>query len=174
MILSRLSFIKINNYQTNRFGNKILQIINSDSEKNEISILGWAFKKDTNDSRESASIYLSEQLLKSGLKVKVYDPKVSKSRIIHDLKTVFQIKKLNNNQIKKYLANISIYKNVYEATYESGIIAISTEWEEFKKLDWSRIYTNMKKPAWIFDGRNLLNNLELKKLGFKTFFIGQA
>ena len=168
------SVIKINNYQTNRLGKKIIEILKSEAQEKQVTILGWAFKKDTNDSRESASIYLSKQLLEKGINVKVYDPMVSKSRIIEDLKFLLKNKRLKNVEIDNFLSQLIICNDVYDATFNSSLIAISTEWDEFKILDWNKIYNEMKKPAWILDGRNLLEKDKLNKIGFKTFFIGQV
>ena len=159
------SIVEINNYQTDRFADKIISCV---KDKNSIiTILGWAFKKNTNDSRESASIYISEKLLKEDFKLKIYDPKVSKEKIIND---IIDKQNLNSELLSK---KIEILASPYKAADGSSLIAICTEWDEFVDLNWNKIYNKMRKPSWCFDGRNILDKNELEKIGFNTFFIGQ-
>ena len=127
---------KINNYQTDRFADKIISCV---KDKNSIiTILGWAFKKNTNDSRESASIYISEKLLKEDFKLKIYDPKVSKEKIIND---IIDKQNLNSELLSK---KIEILASPYKAADGSSLIAICTEWDEFVDLNWNKIYNNEK------------------------------
>ncbi|MED5354440.1 MAG: nucleotide sugar dehydrogenase [Bacteroidota bacterium] len=166
--------VRINNYQTERFGKKIIEVFNSNLDDKVITILGWAFKKNTNDSRESASIYLAKRILSEGATIRIYDPMVNHSRIIDDIQDSFQESNLNRDKIDKILKKVSICNNPYSAFEESNLVSICTEWDEFIKLDWSEVFNIMKKPSWVFDGRNLLEKDNLEELGFKTFFIGQA
>ena len=136
--------IKINDYQRDRISNTILKYI---SNNNTASILGWAFKKNTNDSRESSSIYISYKLLSEGVKFKIYDPKVHKDRIIHDLLNLN--KKKNQLSDELILNNLVVCKNIDDALLNSDIIAILTEWEEFKNI-------NTKEK--IIDTRNICAN----------------
>jgi UDPglucose 6-dehydrogenase len=166
--------IKINSYQTFRFGDKIINKIKSNKGDQIVTILGWAFKKNTNDSRESASIYLTNQLLDQEIKIKIYDPMVQKERILEDLRFQLESSGKSNEEIKKLISQITIYKDAYIALKNSNFAAICTEWDEFKNYDWKKIYKNMKDNSWIFDGRNLLDKHKLQSIGFKTFFIGQV
>lgn len=136
--------IKINDYQRDRISNNILKYI---SNNNTASILGWAFKKNTNDSRESSSIYISYKLLSEGVKLKIYDPKVHKHRIINDL--INLNKKKNQLSDELILNNLVVCKNIDDALLNSDIIAILTEWEEFKNI-------NTKEK--IIDTRNICAN----------------
>ena len=154
----------INNHQRNRFSEKIISCINKNKLENKILLLGWAFKKDTNDSRESAAIYVSKNLLSNGIKIDVYDPRVDKNQIINDLNSLngkFEIS--NINVVKKPLKNIDEY----------NLIAIATEWDEFIDYDWNDVFNKIKKPAFIFDGRNLLNKDEIKMIGFNYYSLGR-
>ena len=126
--------------------------------------MGWAFKKDTNDTRESAAIYVSDNLINNSIRIDVYDPKVKKDQIDFDLSY------LNENYdkslvkfIEDTISNISSY----------SLIAIMTEWDEFKNYDWNKIYSKIKKPAFIFDGRNILDSEKLKKIGFNYIGLGR-
>jgi UDPglucose 6-dehydrogenase len=161
--------VEINNYQTTRFSQKILSLLNYSLHNKVITILGWSFKKNTNDSRESASIYLAEKLLDKEAIINIYDPMVKDSRIISDLKNL-----MIDKDITKHLSRINIFSDPYSAINESSLLAICTEWDEFLGYDWEQIYNSMQKPAWICDGRNLLNTKELKSIGFKIYSIGKS
>tara|TARA_B100000989_G_scaffold189682_1_gene142854 strand:- start:4676 stop:6070 length:1395 start_codon:yes stop_codon:yes gene_type:complete len=162
------SIVDINSYQTDRFADKIISCIKN--KNSIITILGWAFKKNTNDSRESASIYISKKLLEKGYKIKIYDPKVTKGRIMDD---IIDIMNRGNSKFEFSDEKIEILDSPYESTIDSSLIAICTEWIQFVDLNWDKVYNNMRKPSWCFDGRNILDKDKLEKIGFKTFFIGQ-
>ena len=164
--------IKINDYQKNRFADKIISSLFSTVSDKNITILGWSFKKDTNDSRESASIYVSERLLDDGANIHVYDPKINKEQIHQDLSELLISKNKSTLEIERILEKVIVHKNCYSACSNSHAVAILTEWDEFVNLDWSDIYINMFKPAFVFDGRNILNQKTIKKIGFKLYTIG--
>ena len=139
----------------------------------KIVMLGWAFKKDTNDSRESAAIYVTDNLLDEGANVVVCDPKVSLDKIKEDL--IFLWEYRNEDSKKSKLKNISKSDEFdYDIYEDADAIAVVTEWDSFKNLDFSKIYNNMKKPAFIFDGRKILNQDKLIKIGFECFEIGKS
>ncbi len=168
------SVVKINSFQTERIGDEIINILEPQCSKSTVTILGWAFKKDTNDSRESASIYLAYRLLTNNINLHVYDPLVKESLIKKDLTDLFKNNKKDNHEIKILLSKVKVYNNPYDSVLNSNIISVCTEWEEFIHYDWKKIYTIMKAPKWLFDGRNLLNKVYLDSIGFKTFFIGKS
>ncbi len=144
--------LKINEYQRNRFVKKIINDFNDKAKKKTVSILGWAFKANTNDSRESASIYITNQLVAEGAFVKVYDPMVKESRIRNDLKTLWTTLSLKNVDIEKRNKSIKIIKDYKKALMNSDAIAILTEWDEFKKYPWSKIAKHTK----IYDARKII------------------
>ena len=164
--------VDINEFQTNRFSKKIVEVLNQTIKGKNITILGWAFKKNTNDSRESASILLAKNLLMEGAIVNIYDPMVDNKRIIKDIKSVIVDESLNTD-LNSVLSNIKIHENLTNCFKDSHLIAICTEWDEFKNIDWEGGYQMMNKPAWLFDGRNILDQKKLSSIGFKTFFIGK-
>lgn len=154
----------INNHQRNRFSEKIISCINKNKLEDKILLLGWAFKKNTNDSRESAAIYLSKNLLSNGIKIDIYDPRIEKNQIINDLNSVNSNFEINNvNIIKQPFKNIKKY----------NLIAIATEWDEFIDYDWNDVFNKIQKPAFIFDGRNILNKDEIKLIGFNYYSLGR-
>jgi UDPglucose 6-dehydrogenase len=148
--------IKINDYQKNRFSDLI---INKSKKNKSVTLLGWAFKKDTNDSRESASIYVTRRLLDSDFDVKVYDPLVKKDQITLDLRVLFESLNYSDTLIKKKLKKLKIFSSANEAIKGSEVISILTEWDEFKDYDWNLIAKN--KKLTIVDGRNILTKLKL-------------
>lgn len=128
--------------------------------------MGWAFKKDTNDTRESAAIYVADILLSEQAKIAVFDPKVNEKQILFDLNYLGSRTEEDNKK------EVSVYENPYEVCKNAHAIAVLTEWDEFKSYDWKKIYDSMLKPAFVFDGRNLLDRKELEKIGFIYQSIG--
>ena len=128
--------------------------------------MGWAFKKDTNDTRESAAIYVADMLIDEQAMVKVYDPKVTSTQMMADLNYLNTRPEQENT---KYLNN---EKDPYTALNGAHAVAVLTEWDEFKTYDWQRIYDEMQKPAFVFDGRNILNKEQLEATGFVYKGIG--
>ena len=146
--------IKINNFQKNRFAKMIFDSLEGKLEGKKISILGWAFKANTNDSRESAAIQVSKSLLVRGGYLKIYDPMIREDQIKMDLISYFEKTKISEYEIKRYLKNIEITNSIDEAIYEVDAIGIMTEWELFKNYNWSNIDNSNIK---VFDGRNIIN-----------------
>jgi len=157
----------LNDHQKRRFSDRIINTLYNTVSGKKIALFGWAFKKDTNDTRESAAIYIANHLLNEQAKLAIYDPKVSEVKIQADLNF------LNSRSEKENKANTENFQSPYEAAKNAHAIAIITEWEEFKKYDWNKMYAIMKKPAFIFDGRNLLNKKEMNTIGFEYYTIGQ-
>lgn len=158
--------IIMNDHQKNRFSSNIVKTLYNTVADKKIAFLGWAFKKDTNDTRESAAIYVANNLLNEQAKISIYDPKVEEQQILNDLNY------LETRTSSENANSITRNNNAYEACKDAHAIAILTEWDEFKAIDWAKIYNNMKKPAFIFDGRNLLDGEKLNKIGFIYYQIG--
>jgi len=152
--------IIMNDHQKRRFSSKIVQTLYNTVSGKKITFLGWAFKKDTNDTRESAAIHVADDLINEHANIAVYDPKVSANKIIDDLNY------LESRTAESNSNSVICFTDPYEACRNAHAIAVLTEWDEFKTYDWHKIYNAMQKPAFIFDGRNLLNGPELKEIGF--------
>lgn len=159
--------ILMNDYQKHRFADHIIQTLYNTVSGKKIAFLGWAFKKDTNDTRESAAIYIADYLLNEQAEITVYDPKVSAERIYADLDD------LNSRSSDENRRLVKIVNTPYDACDDAHAIAILTEWDVFKTYDWQKIKEKMKKPAFVFDGRKLLNRKELEDIGFKYYAIGE-
>jgi UDPglucose 6-dehydrogenase len=166
--------VKLNDYQKHRFAKKIITTLFNTVSGKKIAFLGWAFKKDTNDTRESAAIYVADHLTEDGANIHVYDPKVSKSKIKADLINLWRLKGISESRILQKLEQIFVHKNYNQALNNSHAIAVLTEWDEFTTYDWNTIYQNMYKPAFVFDGRNILDANALSKIGFQFKGIGKG
>jgi UDPglucose 6-dehydrogenase len=156
------SVVSMNDYQKRRFASKIVRTLFNTVADKKIAVLGFAFKKDTNDTRESAAINVCRDLLSEHANVVVYDPKVPAHEIIADTLG----KGVTN-------ARLTVATNAYDACQGAHAIAVVTEWDEFKTLDFARIYAVMPKPAFVFDGRNILDLPKLTALGFRAYGIGK-
>ena len=158
--------IIMNDHQKRRFAKNIVQTLYNTVADKKIAFLGWAFKKDTNDTRESAAIYVADDLLNEQAKICVYDPKVSEDRIFNDLDA------LGSRSPEMNRKGVSSHQSPYDACKDAHAIAILTEWDEFAEYDWNKIYDEMQKPAFVFDGRNLLDSKVLSQIGFVYQSIG--
>ena len=158
--------ILMNNHQRDRFAKNIIKTLYSTVNGKTIAFLGWAFKKDTNDTRESAAIYVADLLMDEQATIKVYDPKVTATQMQSD------INYLNTRSEKQNTKYLKTENDPYAAMEGAHAIAVLTEWDEFKKYDWQRIYNGMQKPAFVFDGRNVLDRKALETIGFVYKGIG--
>ncbi len=159
--------IIMNDHQKGRFAANIIKTLYNTVNGKKITFLGWAFKKDTNDTRESAAIYVADILLSEMAKISVYDPKVPEAQVYFDVNYLGTRDKVANEE------GITVLQDPYKACEGAHAIAVLTEWDEFKEYDWQRIYDNMLKPAFVFDGRRLLDGEKLSEIGFKYQTIGK-
>jgi len=160
--------IIMNDHQKRRFSKNIVHTLYNTIADKKIAFLGWAFKKDTNDTRESAAIYVADDLINEQANIAVYDPKVSHAQLLSDLNYLESRSAVTNAK------HIVSYPSVYAACADAHAIAILTEWDEFKTCDWQKIYDGMLKPAFVFDGRNLLDGAALRAIGFHYQAIGSS
>ncbi|MFD2939541.1 UDP-glucose 6-dehydrogenase [Flavobacterium notoginsengisoli] len=158
--------IIMNDHQKRRFSNKIVQTLYNTVADKKIAFLGWAFKKDTNDTRESAAIYVADDLINEQAKISIYDPKVPRTKMLADLNYLETRSEEDNNK------SLNVFESAYEACNGAHAVAVLTEWDEFTTYDWQKIYDSMHKPAFVFDGRNILNAKQLEAIGFVYNGIG--
>ena len=159
--------ILMNDHQKRRFAKNIISTLYNTVAGKKIAFLGWAFKKDTNDTRESAAIYVADDLLNEQAVIAVYDPKVKPAQMWSDLNY------LNSRSEAENQKQLTAYQNPYEACNGAHAVAVLTEWDEFKSYDWQKIYEGMLKPAFVFDGRNILDQKALEQIGFVYRAIGK-
>jgi UDPglucose 6-dehydrogenase len=155
--------VEMNEYQKERFVSRILDNMFNTVSGKSISILGCAFKKDTNDLRESPAIAVCKRLLEEKADLRIYDPKVKPESILSSL----GLGEAENGRI-------TFCNDAEEACRGTHAIALLTEWDEFKDVDFGKVFQQMRKPAYFFDGRNLLDLAELKEIGFRAFAIGKS
>ncbi|HWA84924.1 MAG TPA: UDP-glucose 6-dehydrogenase [Opitutus sp.] len=154
--------VKMNDWQKHRFATRIVRALFNSVADKKIAVLGFAFKKDTNDTRESAAIAVCRDLLAEQARVTVYDPKVPAGEIRRDV--------LGHGGENPLL---DVAKSAYEAAEGAHAVAILTEWDEFKTIDYAKILSSMTQPAFLFDGRNILDLEKMRTIGFRAFGIGK-
>ncbi|XP_068918310.1 UDP-glucose 6-dehydrogenase isoform X3 [Tenebrio molitor] len=161
--------VDMNEYQKSRFTAKVIQSLFNTVSGKTVTILGFAFKKNTGDTRETPAIHVAKTLLDEGATLKIYDPKVEEEQIYCDLTHPSVCE--SPEKVKKA---ITVYQDAYSACENSHAIVLCTEWDEFKTLDYHKIYHEMMKPAYIFDGRKILDHKALIDLGFHVQTIGKC
>jgi UDPglucose 6-dehydrogenase len=168
--------VRLNDYQKRRFVQRMVRTMFNTVSDKRIAVWGFAFKKDTNDTRESAAIYVCRDLLEERAKLAIYDPRVSESQIRAELAQAMlgPDGRLSPAAERLLAENIEVATSAPAAANRAHAIAILTEWDEFRSLDFPAVYQHMHKPAFLFDGRNLLKSLQLDKLGFRYHTIGST
>ncbi|SAM07800.1 hypothetical protein [Absidia glauca] len=161
----------MNEYQKKRFVRNIIKTLFNTITNKKIAVLGFAFKKDTGDTRESAAITLIKDFIQESARVAIYDPKVDRQQIVMDLSEPGVVD--TQQQVEKH---VQICSSAYEAAKDADAVVLVTEWDEFRddQLDYAKIYDGMHKPAFLFDGRLLVNAPKLRKMGFKVNVIGKT
>jgi len=150
--------VRINDYQKERFVLNILSAMFNTLAGKKICLLGFAFKANTGDTRESPAIFIAKKLIEEKAELVITDPEALRNARID----------LDGTEGK-----ISYIEDPYEASDGCDAIAVMTEWKIYKSLDFEKIYRSMVKPAFIFDGRNILDHKRLFEIGFNVFPIGK-
>lgn len=162
--------VKMNDYQKARFSVKMVETMFKSVSGKKIGIFGFAFKKDTGDVRESASAYVCAALLKERSVLHVYDPKVRRPAMLEELDYSCKLTPENTPLMDKLFVESA---DPYDAVTGADAVAVLTEWDAFKSLDWQRVFNSMQKPAFVFDGRNILDHRHLREIGFEVYAIGK-
>jgi UDPglucose 6-dehydrogenase len=153
--------IKMNDWQKHRFAERVLRTLFNTVTGKRIAVLGFAFKKDTNDTRESAAITSAAICWKNAPPSRSTIPKVTTAQMCKDL------------AIQADEPNVEFATSAAQAAKGAHALLVLTEWDEFRALDFEAIYQSMVKPAWIFDGRSLLDHAKLRQIGFKVYSVGK-
>lgn len=168
--------VTMNDYQKRRFGERIVKtMFNSVSDK-LIGIWGFAFKKDTNDTRESAAIHVCRTLLCERARLRIYDPRVSPQQIRAELIAAMTDASgdIKPSEMQLIEQNVQIVDNAYEAADGAHAVAVLTEWDEFRDVDLKRVQVSMQKPAFMFDGRHVISSSQAQAAGLDFHCIGRA
>ena len=158
----------VNSWQKNRISNLVVQKLFGTVTSKKILLLGFSFKANTNDTRESPAIEISKNLLENGAHLSISDPKVTNKQIENEL----SLKELEEDPSSKGKWNFD--KDIYKAAKNADAIIIVTEWKEYENLNWKEISSLMRKPAWVFDTRKIISKKDLKKLGINYWQVGSS
>jgi len=162
--------VLMNDHQKHRFANNIVRTMFNTITGKKLAVLGFAFKKDTGDTRESAAAYVMKDLLDERALLSVYDPQVTREQMMMEFDYTLG---LNESSLPGMDKMITTCSSVVEAVKDSHALVVLTEWDEFAALDFNAVYAAMSKPAFVFDGRNILPHEELRKIGFEVYAIGK-
>ena len=152
------SIVKINEYQNSRFVQTMNKAMFNTMANKRIALFGFAFKANTSDTRETAALYVTQKLMKEKAHVVISDPKAIKNAM---------------KDLIDYGSDIEYEEDPYKAAKGAHAIALMTEWDIYKTLDYGKIHKEMEKPAFIFDGRNLLDHSKLFETGFEVYPLGK-
>lgn len=161
--------VTMNEYQKSRFSSMMVRCMFNTVTGKKVAIFGFAFKKDTGDVRETPAAHVVSKMLAEGALVSIFDPKVKSIEMMEELK----YQGMNDSDFPGYHKLLTLEKGPYEAAKGSHGIAILTEWDEFTTYDYTKIYNSMLKPAFLFDGRNILDHQKLRDIGFRVYAIGR-
>lgn len=162
--------VAMNDYQKSRFSKKMVSKMFNTVTGKKIAILGYAFKKDTGDVRETPSMFVVKDLLTEGAKLHVYDPQVKREDMWTEMDYTCRV---NHENTPGLDASVITATDAYAACDGAHAFAVLTEWDEFKELDFKKIFDSMAKPAFVFDGRNIMDHQKLRDIGFEVHAIGR-
>ncbi|CAK4711090.1 unnamed protein product [Aphanomyces euteiches] len=159
------SVVTMNEYQKNRFAMHMVRTMFNSVTNKKIGIFGFAYKKDTGDTRETPAAAVIKTLVTERAKVFVYDPKVEVEDLVNELRY--------HGMTEDEVRSVEFVRDPYQVVDKAHALAVMTDWEEFKTYDYTRIHDCMLKPAFLFDGRNLLPHEDLQRVGFTVHGIGK-
>ena len=162
--------VKMNEYQKKRFANNMVKTMFNTVTGKKIAILGFAFKKDTGDTRETAAAFVMRDLLEEAAVLNVYDPQVTREQMMEEFQYTLNINETTSPGVNRLVTTCG---SLVEAVTGAHAIAVMTEWDEFATADYRALFEVMQKPAFVFDGRNILPHAELREIGFEVYAIGK-
>ncbi len=168
--------VTLNNWHQKRIANLITKKLFGTLSNKKIAILGFAFKANTNDTRESAAIKICKDLLDEGAILKIHDPKVSEEQISKDLNSLpIKINEENNTTDDKNIEGKWIFcPDIYEVFFEADAVLVLTEWKEYSSIDWEIVSKKMRKPSWVFDARSIVDPYKIMKCNLNLWRIGDG
>ncbi|KGG16356.1 MULTISPECIES: nucleotide sugar dehydrogenase [unclassified Prochlorococcus] len=162
--------VDINNWQRKRIAKIIIEKLFGTITGKNIAIFGFAFKANTNDTRESSAISICKELIEEGANLCIYDPKVSKNQIEKDL----ELDENNRDSSTNQEGSWSFCESIVEAANDADAIVILTEWREFKQINWELLSNVLREPAWLFDTRSIANTKQAKEFGINVWELGNG
>jgi UDPglucose 6-dehydrogenase len=162
--------VSMNDYQKTRFTKQMVKSMLNTVTGKKIAVLGYAFKKDTGDVRETPAMFVVRDLLKEGALLHIYDPQVCREDMWIEMDYTCGINAKNTPGLETAIVTSP---DAYTACKDAHAFAVLTEWDEFKDLDFRKVFASMAKPAFVFDGRNILDHDALRDIGFEVYAIGK-
>ncbi len=162
--------VTMNDYQKRRFTQRIVRTLYNTIAGKRLAVLGFAFKKDTNDTRESPAIQVCRDLLTEKARLAIYDPRVPAEKVFAELGLTADA----DGGKTASAGAVEVCADAYAAANDAHALIVCTEWDEFKQLDYAKIFAQMHQPAFVFDGRNILDLAALRALGFTASGIGKG
>ena len=169
------SVVNLNNWHQNRITELIVKKLFGTVTGKKIVILGFAFKANTNDTRESAAIQKCKSLIDEGAEITIHDPKVNEIQIEKDLqmkqikefKNVKEHRLINKNGNWKFSKSLNIFD-------EAHAVLMLTEWDEYKNIDWEDVSKRMVQPAWVFDSRSIIEPSKIRNTNLNLWRVGDG
>ena len=170
------SVVHLNNWHQHRISELVVKKLFGTVSGKKIAILGFAFKANTNDTRESAAINICKDLIEEGAELIIHDPKVNEEQIISALGINNSDCSLNNNETipKRYEGNWEVRKNIYDSFKNVDAAVILTEWDEYSKINWEKASKYMRKPSWVFDSRSIVDSQKVKDSDINLWRVGDG
>jgi UDPglucose 6-dehydrogenase len=162
--------VAMNDYQKRRFATNMVKTMFNTVTGKTISIFGFAFKKDTGDTRESAAAFVMKDLMDESAILNVYDPQVTREQMMEEFKYTLDV---TEDTVPNLNRMVNTVDSMIDACKGSHAIAVMTEWDEFATADYQALYDVMQKPAFVFDGRNIVPHDKLREIGFEVYAIGK-
>ena len=170
------SVVHLNKWHQHRISKVIVKKLFGTLSGKKIAILGFAFKANTNDTRESAAIQICKDLLDEGANLLIHDPKVTPKQIANDLGIKPCENLLNNNQIKllEITGSWNFIDDYSQSFFNTDAAVILTEWDCYSQINWGKAASSMRKPSWIFDTRSTVNSKKVLEAGLNLWKIGDG
>ena len=167
--------VEINKWHQTRISKIVVKKLFGTISQKKIVVLGFAFKANTNDTRESAAIRICKDLIDEGAELVIHDPKVNPLQIENDLqlKPFLEIANKNSNLTNNKSGNWRFSKklNIFENAHA---VLVLTAWEEYKNIEWNLVAKKMVRPSWVFDSRSIVNGNLVKKSGMNMWSLGDG
>ena len=168
--------VKLNNWHQHRISKLIVKKLFGTVTGKKIYVLGFAFKANTNDTRESSAITICKDLLEEGAILLIHDQKVKPFQIANDLgiEENQKINLLNEDNNFSFEGQWCLSEEIENGFSRADAVVVLTEWHEYSKINWQEMSKKMRTPAWIFDARSIIDPNEVKKANLNFWRIGDG
>ena len=171
------SVVHLNTWQQHRISRLVVQRLFGTVTGKRLAILGFAFKADTNDTREAPAIRIAQDLLEEGAQLAIHDPKVESAQISRDLRQDAEVPDAGTGMTAKTLSGQGAWwaaGSVEQAVAGADAVLILTEWTQYRTLDWKDLSARMRRPAWVFDARAVADPNQVRAAGLTLWRVGDG